>query len=136
MRRRVGSESALKTRFMFSYLANIGNTVNWPALSATGQDAKVSHGAKMVRYCSEIRPHGGHAKLAATGHKRPMCDLETPESACARFVFLLSDLGRFDPGEAPSQPVIVECWCDGAQSRKCCPQSPATDRAMVAPNRR
>jgi hypothetical protein len=71
-----------------------------------------------------------------SGPQAAMCDLETPEFACAKFALLLSGLGHFDLGVAPSQLVTVECWHDGARSRKCCLQSPATDRATVAPNRR
>ena len=62
--------------------------------------------------------------------------------ACVRpkfaipFPALLSVLGYFAPGVAPSQPVAAECWHDGARSRKCCLQSPVTDRATVAPSRR
>jgi hypothetical protein len=78
-------------------------------------------------------------RAAVNGRSVPqaaMCDLETPEFACAKFALLLSGLGHFDLGVAPSQPVTVECWHDGARSRKCRLQSPATDRATVAPNRR
>src|SRR6476659_5790688 len=66
-------------------------------------------------------PINGHRHTGPVGpfraQERPS-DLETPDSACARFAFLLWGLGRFDLGEAPSLPVTVECWRDGAKSRK------------------
>ena len=52
-------------------------------------------------------------------HKRPMCDIETPENTCARLALLLSYLGHFELGVAPSPLIAVECWHDGEQSRRC-----------------
>jgi hypothetical protein len=76
------------------------------------------------------------AQYVANVHKQPMLAISTVPECTHQICDSVFDSRLLAPGVALSQPVAAECWLDGAQSRKCCLQSPVTDRAAVAPSRR